>query len=99
MRYRWEYTRVPVESLPMPGYFVVLDPDADGSFVAGFGEQALAVAYATGEREIGRPLVVLDGGTGTQIYPSVPGATERPLRHSGMRLAKAAGPDGPERDD
>ena len=85
----------------MSGYFVVLDPQqaADGSFVAGFGEQSLAVSFATSESESGRALVVLDGGTGEQLYPPVAGSTDRAPRHSGMRLAQTVAGDGQGGDD
>jgi hypothetical protein len=94
------HTLVLVEPSLMSEYFVVVDPHTrEASFVAGFGEQSLAVSFAACEREIGRELVVLDSATGEQIYPELHPTKDLPRRHSGMQLFAESSREGGVEDE
>ncbi|MBN2196855.1 MAG: hypothetical protein JW751_28880 [Polyangiaceae bacterium] len=76
----------------MAAYYVVLDPTAAGAFVAGFGDLALAVAFAVEEASERRPLTVVCSETGERVYPTAGDKkTGTPPRTSLMR---ARGPLG-----
>ena len=54
----------------MSEYFVVMDVAAERAFVAGFADPRLAEAFARGQRDLGRLLIVINGKTGDQVFPS-----------------------------
>jgi len=76
-------------------YFVVVDRDRDGAFVAGFGDAGLAVAFATTEAARGRRLGVMEPRTGEVLFEG-PGENPsvEPPRASLTRLRRA--PEGDE---
>lgn len=74
----------------MARYFVVVDRDRDGQFVAGFGDENLALAFATTEAARGRRLGVSEPRTGEVLFEG-PGEdpSVEPPRASLTRLRRA----------